>query len=66
MLVLGDRGEMLVAAITAYYLTIPIVHFHGGEINGSADDSIYHAITKLAHIHFVSSEKSIVFYFNNR
>ncbi|MGW6436063.1 UDP-N-acetylglucosamine 2-epimerase [Peribacillus butanolivorans] len=58
LLVLGDRGEMLAAAITAHYLNIPIVHFHGGEISGSADDSIRHAITKLAHLHFVSTEKS--------
>lgn len=58
LLVLGDRGEMLAAAIAAHYLNIPIVHFHGGEISGSADDSIRHAISKLAHLHFVSSEKS--------
>ncbi len=58
LLVLGDRGEMLAAAITAHYLNIPIVHFHGGEVSGSADDSIRHAITKLAHLHFASTEKS--------
>ncbi|MGY6210912.1 UDP-N-acetylglucosamine 2-epimerase [Cytobacillus firmus] len=58
LFVLGDRGEMLAASIAAHYLNIPIVHFHGGEISGSADDSIRHAITKLAHLHFVSSEKS--------
>ncbi|CAH0259995.1 UDP-N-acetylglucosamine 2-epimerase [Peribacillus simplex] len=58
LLVLGDRGEMLAAAISAHYLNIPIVHFHGGEVSGSADDSIRHAITKLAHLHFVSTEKS--------
>ncbi|MED3833341.1 UDP-N-acetylglucosamine 2-epimerase [Peribacillus frigoritolerans] len=58
LLVLGDRGEMLAAAISAHYLNIPIVHFHGGEVSGSADDSIRHAISKLAHIHFVSTEKS--------
>ncbi|WP_144553399.1 UDP-N-acetylglucosamine 2-epimerase [Peribacillus simplex] len=58
LLVLGDRGEMLAAAITAHYLNIPIVHFHGGEVSGSADDSIRHSITKLAHLHFASTEKS--------
>ncbi|MBM7703019.1 UDP-N-acetylglucosamine 2-epimerase [Metabacillus iocasae] len=58
LLVLGDRGEMLAAATVAHYLNIPIVHFHGGEVSGSADDAIRHAITKLAHLHFVSSEKS--------
>jgi GDP/UDP-N,N'-diacetylbacillosamine 2-epimerase (hydrolysing) len=55
---LGDRGEMLAAAVTAHYLNIPIVHFHGGEVSGSADDSVRHAISKLAHLHFVSTEKS--------
>ncbi|WP_203289892.1 UDP-N-acetylglucosamine 2-epimerase [Metabacillus sp. cB07] len=58
LLVLGDRGEMLAGAISAHYLNIPIVHFHGGEFSGSADDSIRHAISKLAHLHFVSSDKS--------
>ncbi|WP_110112109.1 UDP-N-acetylglucosamine 2-epimerase [Bacillus sp. CGMCC 1.16541] len=58
LLVLGDRGEMLAAASAAHYLNIPIVHFHGGEVSGSADDAIRHAITKLAHLHFVSSVKS--------
>lgn len=52
VLVLGDRGEMLAAAIAACYMNIPVAHIHGGEVSGTVDESIRHAITKLSHIHF--------------
>jgi GDP/UDP-N,N'-diacetylbacillosamine 2-epimerase (hydrolysing) len=55
ILLLGDRGEMLAAAIAAHYQNIGIIHLHGGEISGSADDGIRHCISKLAHLHFVST-----------
>ncbi|MGG1664118.1 UDP-N-acetylglucosamine 2-epimerase [Brevibacillus sp. NRS-1366] len=55
LLILGDRGEMLAAAIAAHYQNIRIVHLHGGEISGSADDAVRHAVSKLAHLHFVST-----------
>lgn len=55
ILILGDRGEMLAAAIAAHYQNIGIVHLCGGELSGSADDAVRHAISKLAHIHFVTS-----------
>ncbi len=55
MLLLGDRGEMLAAAIAAIHLNIPVVHIHGGEFSGSVDDSVRHAISKLAHYHFVAT-----------
>lgn len=55
ILLLGDRGEMLAAAIAAHYQNITIVHLHGGEKSGSADDAVRHAISKLAHLHFVST-----------
>lgn len=55
ILLLGDRGEMLAAAIAAHYQNIGILHLHGGEISGSADDGIRHCISKLAHLHFVST-----------
>jgi UDP-hydrolysing UDP-N-acetyl-D-glucosamine 2-epimerase len=58
ILLLGDRGEMVAAAIAAHFQNIGIIHIHGGECSGSADDAIRHAISKLAHLHFVSSEKS--------
>ncbi|AVX21681.1 MULTISPECIES: UDP-N-acetylglucosamine 2-epimerase [Carboxydocella] len=57
-LVLGDRGEMLAAAIVFSHLGIPVVHLHGGEVSGTIDESVRHAITKLAHIHFPATESS--------
>lgn len=55
VLVLGDRGEMLAAALAAIHLNIPIVHLHGGEHSGTIDEQIRHAISKLAHYHFVAT-----------
>jgi len=60
ILLLGDRGEMLAAAISALYLNIPVVHIHGGELSGTVDESIRHAISKLSHYHFVATENSKV------
>lgn len=56
VLVLGDRGEMLVAALAALHMNIPIVHIHGGERSGTIDESIRHAISKLSHYHFVANQ----------
>jgi GDP/UDP-N,N'-diacetylbacillosamine 2-epimerase (hydrolysing) len=58
VLVLGDRGEMLAASIAASHLNIVVAHIHGGEVSGSIDESVRHAITKLSHIHFPSTLKS--------
>lgn len=58
ILVLGDRGEMLAAAIAAVHLNIPIVHIHGGERSGTIDEMVRHAISKLAHYHFVATEEA--------
>ena len=58
LILLGDRGEMLAGAIAAMHLNIPIVHIHGGELSGTVDESIRHAISKLSHFHFTSTEKS--------
>ena len=56
ILILGDRYEILSAAIAALFNKIPIAHLHGGERSeGAYDESIRHAITKFSHIHFVSS-----------
>ena len=56
LVVLGDRFEILAAAQTALVLRIPIAHIHGGEISeGAFDDSIRHALTKLAQWHFVAA-----------
>ncbi|MCQ2084229.1 MAG: UDP-N-acetylglucosamine 2-epimerase [Bacteroidaceae bacterium] len=57
VLILGDRYEMLAVASTALIYKIPIAHLHGGEITeGAFDDSIRHAITKMSHLHFTSTE----------
>ncbi|MFX1384264.1 MAG: UDP-N-acetylglucosamine 2-epimerase [Promethearchaeota archaeon] len=58
LLVLGDRLEPLAAVISASTLSIPIAHIHGGDITGSIDENIRHAITKLSHIHFPATKKS--------
>ena len=64
VVILGDRFEALAAAQTAMMLSFPIAHIHGGEITeGSVDESIRHAITKMSHLHFVSTsefEKRVV------
>ena len=55
VVLLGDRYEMLAAAIAAFFLEIPIVHIHGGEVtHGAFDDTIRHAITKFASVHCVA------------
>lgn len=57
LLILGDRYEMLAVASTALIYKIPIAHLHGGEITeGAFDDAIRHAITKMSHLHFASTE----------
>ncbi|KGP63659.1 N-acylglucosamine 2-epimerase [Legionella norrlandica] len=58
ILLLGDRGEMLAAAIAAVHLNIPVVHLHGGERSGTVDEMVRHAISKLSHYHFVATEVS--------
>ena len=58
ILILGDRGEMLAGGIAGVYMNIPIAHLHGGEVSGSIDEGIRHAITKLSHIHFPATRES--------
>ena len=54
---LGDRYEMLIAAISALINRIKIVHIHGGEVTmGAYDDAIRHSISKMSSIHFVTHE----------
>lgn len=57
VVILGDRYEMLAVASAAALMHIPIIHIAGGEISeGAVDDSIRHAITKLATFHLTSTE----------
>lgn len=58
LLLLGDRYELLGAAISAMIHRVPIAHLHGGEVTvGAMDEGIRHAITKFSHIHFVAAEE---------
>ncbi len=58
IVILGDRYEMLAAAVTAHILGIPVAHLHGGEVTeGAIDDSLRHAITKLSYLHFPATEE---------
>jgi UDP-hydrolysing UDP-N-acetyl-D-glucosamine 2-epimerase len=52
----GDRFETMSTAIAASYMNIPLAHTMGGEISGTIDESIRHAVTKLAHIHFPANQ----------
>src|SRR5262249_37421979 len=57
LVVLGDRAEMLAAAVAALPQVIPVAHLHGGEVTeGAIDEQARHAITKLAHLHFPAAE----------
>ena len=59
LIVLGDRSESLAAALTAMYLNIPIAHINGGDVSGgNIDESIRHAITKIAHIHLAHTKEN--------
>lgn len=58
IVILGDRYEMIGVATAANLFKIPVVHLHGGEITeGALDDSFRHALTKLSHVHFASTEE---------
>jgi UDP-hydrolysing UDP-N-acetyl-D-glucosamine 2-epimerase len=58
VLTVADRFETLSTTVAASYMNILVAHTQGGEVTGSIDESVRHAITKLAHIHFVATEKS--------
>ena len=52
----GDRYETMATTLAAAYMNIPLAHTMGGEVSGTIDESIRHAITKFAHIHFPACE----------
>src|SRR5215813_13679835 len=56
VVICGDRFEQLAIAMSAAYLNRTIAHIQGGDVTGSIDESVRHAITKLAHIHFVTND----------
>lgn len=54
----GDRIEALAGAQTAVLMGIRVIHIEGGEVSGTIDDSIRHAVSKLSHWHFISNDDS--------
>lgn len=52
----GDRFETMATAVAGAYMNIPVAHTMGGEITGTIDESIRHAVTKLAHLHFPANQ----------
>lgn len=58
VVVVADRFEQLAVAIAASYQNIRIAHIQGGEITGSIDESVRHAITKLSHLHLCATERA--------
>lgn len=58
VIVIADRFECLPIAMAASYMNIVVAHIEGGEVSGSIDESIRHAITKLSHVHFPASREA--------
>ena len=58
VLTIGDRYETMATVISASYMNIPVAHTMGGEVSGTIDESVRHAITKLSHIHFPATAKA--------
>ena len=56
VVICGDRFEQLAIAMAAAYLNKTIAHIEGGDVTGSIDESVRHAITKLSHMHFVTND----------
>jgi UDP-hydrolysing UDP-N-acetyl-D-glucosamine 2-epimerase len=54
----ADRFETMATAVAASYMNIPLAHVQGGEITGSIDEKVRHAVTKLADLHLVSTEQA--------
>lgn len=55
VLTVGDRFETMATTLAAAYMNIPVAHTMGGEVTGTIDESIRHAVTKFSHIHFPAS-----------
>jgi UDP-hydrolysing UDP-N-acetyl-D-glucosamine 2-epimerase len=57
---IADRYETLATAVAASYMNIPVVHVQGGEVTGSIDEKVRHAVTKLSNLHLVSTQEARV------
>jgi UDP-hydrolysing UDP-N-acetyl-D-glucosamine 2-epimerase len=55
---IADRYETLATAVAASYMNIPVAHIQGGEVTGSIDEKVRHAVTKLSNLHFVSTKQA--------
>lgn len=58
VLTVADRYETLSTAVAASYMNIPVAHTQGGEVTGSIDENVRHAITKLSHLHFPATPRA--------
>jgi UDP-hydrolysing UDP-N-acetyl-D-glucosamine 2-epimerase len=58
VITVGDRFETMATTLAAAYMNIPVAHTMGGEVSGTIDESIRHAVTKFAHIHFPASREA--------
>lgn len=58
LVVHGDRPETLAGAISGALRNTPVIHIEGGELSGTIDGVIRHAVTKLSHIHLVSNDEA--------
>lgn len=58
VITVGDRFETMATTLAAAYMNIPIAHTMGGEVSGTIDESIRHAVTKFAHVHFPASREA--------
>ncbi len=56
VLTIADRFETIATSIAAAYQNIPLIHLQGGEVTGNIDEKVRHANTKLADVHFVTSD----------
>lgn len=56
VITVADRYETLATAVAAAYMNIPLAHVQGGEVSGSIDEKVRHAVTKLADLHFVATD----------
>ena len=59
--VVADRYENLAVAIVSSYMNIFLAHIQGGEVSGSIDEKVRHAITKLSDLHFPSTKELKIF-----
>ncbi len=59
ILLAGDRGEQMMAAIAGAHMNIPVAHIQAGELSGNIDGLARHAIARFSHIHFASNEDAV-------